>query len=106
VTDPYWTERKALVAAVTASKGELPPAVRRAIVDRARRQPTATPIPQRLAPFVDLVAETAASIEDEDVDALRGQLGEEAIFEAIVAAALGASLVRLERVDGLLGEEG
>ncbi len=105
MTDPYLTEREALVAAVTAGKGELPPAVRRAILDRARRQRTATPLPQGLAQFVDLVAEQAASIEDDDVDALRSQLGEEAIFEAIVAAALGASLVRLERVDALLGAE-
>ena len=105
MTDPYRAEREALIAAVTAGEGDLPPTLRHAILDRARREPTAIPIPEGLASFVDLVAEHAPSIEDVHVDALRDDWAEEAIFEAIVAAAIGASLVRLERVDALVVAE-
>ena len=103
--DPYRAEREALIAAVTAGDGDLPPALRRAIFDRARRELAAMPIAEGLASFVDLVAEHAPSIEDAHVDALRDDWSEEAIFEAIVAAAVGASLVRLERVDALIVAE-
>jgi hypothetical protein len=102
MTDPYRAERGALIAAVTAGEGDLASALRRAILDRARRLPTPTPIPSKLASFVDLVAEHASSIDDANVDALRSEWAEEAIFETIVATAVGASLVRLERVDALL----
>jgi alkylhydroperoxidase family enzyme len=103
VTDPYADERRALVEAVTGTAGHLAPAVRRAIMNRARGRADAAAIPGALLPFVDRVAQDATLIEDGDIDALLSAgLDEEAVFEAVVAAALGASLVRLEAVDVLL----
>jgi hypothetical protein len=103
VTDPYSDERRALVDAVTGGAGDLAPAVRTAIVDRARCGAVEGAVPAALLPFVDRVAQDATLIEDRDIDALLAAgFHEEAVFEAVVAAALGASLMRLEAVDALL----
>jgi alkylhydroperoxidase family enzyme len=103
VIDPYADERRALIEAVTGTAGHLAPAVRMAIVDRARAHADPGPIPGALLPIVDRVAQDATLIEDEDFEALiSAGLDEEAVFEAVVAAALGASLARLEAVDELL----
>jgi alkylhydroperoxidase family enzyme len=102
MSDPYAAERQALVEAVTKGDGHLSPGVRTAIVDRARGQAAAA-VPDALVGFVDLVARDAPGIADADVDAVKAAgFDEEAVFEAIVAAALGASLARLEAVDTLL----
>jgi hypothetical protein len=107
VIDPYADERRALVEAVTGTAGHLAPAVRSAIVDRARGRADAAAIPGALVPFVDRVARDSTLIEDPDVDALLSAgLAEEAVFETVVAAALGASLARLEAVDVLLERRG
>lgn len=101
MSDPYAEERRALVEAVTNGAGHLSPEVRTAIVDRARGQDVA--VPDALVEFVDRVAKDAPDIADADVDAVKAAgFDEEAVFEAIVAAALGASLARLEAVDALL----
>ena len=101
--DPYADERRALFEAVTGTAGHLAPAVRRAIVDRARDHADPAAIPGALLPFVDRLAQDATLIKDEDFEGLiSAGLDEEAVFEAVVAAALGASLARLEAVDGLL----
>jgi alkylhydroperoxidase family enzyme len=103
MNDPYALERRALVNAVTQGAGHLSPEVRTAIVDRARGQATDGVVPAALVGFVDRVAEDAPEIGDADVDAVKAAgFDEEAVFEAIVAAALGASLARLEAVDVLL----
>lgn len=103
MNDPYADERQALIFAVTGTAGHLAPVVRRAIVDRARRRADTAAIPNVLVPVVDRVAQDATLIEDPDIEALTlAGLDEEAVFEALVAAALGASLVRLEAVDVLL----
>jgi alkylhydroperoxidase family enzyme len=103
MSDPYAEERRALVEAVTQGAGHLSPEVRTAIVDRARGQAVNVEIPEALVGFVDRVAKDAPGIADADVDAVKAAgFGEEAAFEAIVAAALGASLARLEAVDGQL----
>lgn len=107
MTDPYLSERQALIAAVTTGRGRLASAVRTAIVDRARGDAGAGPIPGALVGFVDRVARDATVISDGDVDALAAEgFHDEAVFEAVVAAALGASLARLERVDQLLDPGG
>jgi alkylhydroperoxidase family enzyme len=101
MSDPYAEERRALVEAVMNGAGHLSPQVRRAIVDRAKGQDVA--VPDSLVGFVDRVAKDAPGIADADVDAVKAAgFDEEAVFEAIVAAALGASLARLEAVDALL----
>jgi alkylhydroperoxidase family enzyme len=103
MSDPYAEERRALVEAVTQDAGHLSPDLRTAIVDRARGQAADAVIPDALVGFVDRVARDAPAIADADVEAVEAAgFDEEAVFEAIVAAALGASLVRLEAVDGLL----
>jgi alkylhydroperoxidase family enzyme len=62
-----------------------------------------TALPDGIPGFTDQVAGDSTSIQDADVRGLLATgLDEEAVFEAIVAAALGSSLVRLERVDVLL----
>jgi hypothetical protein len=105
IGDPYLRERQTLITAVTAGRGSLAPDVRRAIVDRACGRSDGAMIPGPLATFVDRVSRDATAVGDADVDTLVGcGFDEEAVFEAVVAAALGASLVRLERVDELLGE--
>jgi hypothetical protein len=105
VTDPYRAERQALVAAVTSGSGQLPADTRAAIVDRARGRPVEAPIPKGLRQLTDLVARHAPAIEDADVAAPAREFGDEAVLETIVASSLGASLVRLERVDELLEDE-
>lgn len=103
--DPYADERRTLVEAVTKGAGHLSTEVRKAIVDRARGQEAA--VPDALVGFVDRVAKNASEIADADVDAVKAAgFDEEAVFEAIVAAALGASLARLEAVDALLKRRG
>jgi hypothetical protein len=102
MSDPYVAERRALVEAVERGAGHLDATVRTAIVNRARGR-DAGPIPKALVGLVDRVAHDAPAIGDVDVDAvLAAGFDEEAVFEAIVAAALGASLAPLERVDVLL----
>ena len=103
-SDPYLAERHALVAAVARNRGSLAPEVRQAIIDRAAGRPEAEPVPAMLRGFVDKAARDATEISDADITALTvtGGFDEEAVFEAIVGAALGASLARLERADALL----
>jgi hypothetical protein len=77
--------------AVLESEGELAPRVRRKIY-------AAEPVEGPLDPFVDKVRRRAHAVTDEDVAALRrAGLSEDHIFEASVAAALGAGLSRLDR---------
>ena len=100
--DPYLAERRALVDAVTQGRGSLTPEIRGGVVDRGAGRPVAGPIPRALAGFVDQISRDATGISDGDVAALTAAgFDDEAVFEAIVAAALGASLARLERVDEL-----
>ena len=101
MNDPYAEERRTLVEAVTKGAGHLSTEVRTAIVERARGQEAA--VPDSLVGFVDRVAKDAPGIADADVEAVKAAgFDEEAVFEAIVTAALGASLARLEAVDALL----
>lgn len=103
MSGPYAEERRALLKAVTKGAGHLSPDVRTAIVDRARGRAVEAAVPEALVRFVDQVAKDASGIADADVDAVKAAgYSEEAVFEAIVAAALGASLARLEAVDALL----
>ncbi len=81
--------------------GKLSPAVRRAIAGESSEE-----IPPALLPYLDKVARHAYTVTDEDVqDLLRAGLSEDEIFEATVAAALGAGLKRLRAGLAALGEE-
>lgn len=87
-----------LADAVLNGRGDLAPAVRHAIAGRAGGRADAGPVPDALAVYVDTVARHAYRVTAEQVDAL-GAAGfsEDAVFEATIAAALGAGLLRLER---------
>ena len=81
-----------LRARVVEGPGELEPGTRQAIAEE-RAVGAAPPV---LLPYLEKVAYQAWTIQDEDVEALkRAGLSEDRIFEATVAAAVGAGLKRL-----------
>ncbi len=79
-----------LEQAVLGSPGELDPELRRSIA--------AGDHPEELAEYLEKVSKHAYKVLDRDIDRLK-ELGysEDAIFEATVAAALGAARHRLQR---------
>jgi alkylhydroperoxidase family enzyme len=85
-----------LRAAALEGRGELDPKVRTAIADE-RAVGAVPPILPVLLPYLEKVAYQAYTITDEDVEALKkAGLTEDKIFEATVAAAVGAGLKRLK----------
>ncbi len=63
------------------------------------------PLPENLRRFVEKEARHAYRITDRDVaELLRSGFSEDAVFEVIVAAAVGAGLARLERGLAALAE--
>jgi len=75
--------RRALVARILEGDGEASRAQRRAAFDNAG-------LTGPLRPLIEKVVEHAHSITDEDVAAVRSSgLGEDAIFELVVCAAVG-----------------
>ncbi len=93
--------------AVLRGEGDTGTPVRAAIEARAAgRGGVAGGVPEPVMAFVDRVARHAYRVTDEDIEALRSAgYGEDAIFEIIVSAALGAASARLERgLSALRGE--
>jgi alkylhydroperoxidase family enzyme len=88
------------------------PALRRAAAEHAARAGGGSvegahgePLPGALAPYVDKVARHAWKVTDEDVAELRSAgFDEDAIYEVTVAAAVGASLARMQAGLRALGE--
>ena len=105
----YEAFKQRLVDAVIETPGDTTPALRRAALERGKRPggPRHTDIPAPLAAYIDKVARHAYKVTDEEVAALqRGGQSDNALFEITVAAALGASLERLERgMAALRGQE-
>jgi len=105
----YDAFKQRLVDAVIETPGDTTPALRRAALERATRPggPRHADIPAPLAAYIDKVARHAYKVTDEEVAALqRGGQSDNALFEITVAAALGASLERLERgMAALRGQE-
>ena len=106
---------KHLLDAVLASSGHTTSELRHAVLARAarlggRRDPgggqARDGVPAPLAGYVDKVALHAYKVTDEDLAALkRAGHSDDVLFEATVAAALGAALGRLERgLSALRGE--
>ena len=89
--------------AVLDGKGVTDPALRRAIAARAAELAGGSPtgvesIPPDLRRSVDLAAQHAWRITDEDVAALRkAGYSEDALFEIFISAAVGDGIERLER---------
>jgi alkylhydroperoxidase family enzyme len=92
MSDPHAAQMQRLIDTALDGPGELPPGVRKAIAGET----PGNGIPPALLPYLDKVAHHAYTVTDEDVEALkRAGLSEDQIFEATVAAALGAALKRL-----------
>ena len=91
-----------LRASVLEGRGELEPGVRQAIAEER----AVGAVPPFLLPYLEKVAYQAHTITDEDVEALKkAGLSEDRIYEATVAAALGAGLKRLRLGLAALGKE-
>lgn len=103
--DPHADKIQRLVDAVLDGPGELDPAVRKAIAGAIAGETGGGEIPPALLPYLGKVAHRAWTMTDEDVQALRrAGLSEDQIFEATVAAALGAGLERLRAGLAAMGE--
>ena len=55
--------------------------------------------------YIDKVGHAATRVTDDDFSAVQAEVGDDAVFELTVAAAVGAGLYRYERVLDLLSEE-
>lgn len=98
--DRHAEKMQRVVEAVLDGPGELDPSVRKAIAGEGEGQ-----IPPALLPYLDKVAHQAWTMTDEDIQALRrAGFSEDQIYEATVAAALGAGLERLRAGLAALGE--
>ena len=100
---------RVLISAVTDQSGASAPALRRAIVDglRSRRSLVESGLPHAVRAYVEQVAVDATRVTTDDIEPMRrAGLNEEVIFELTVAAALGASLARLDRCLEVMALEG
>lgn len=96
-SDPHKPHLAHLIERLVQPGGDTEPAFRRAILDG---QPPAG----ALGSFATKVAHNAARITDEHIKALKDAgHSDDAIFEVIIAASVGAGLERLERGLALLG---
>lgn len=96
VHDPYAKKMERLRHAVLRGPGSLPPHVRQAISEGAK-------LSGPLEVFAQKIAAGASTLTDDDIAELhRAHYTDDQIFEAIVSAAVGAGLFRLECVLNLL----
>jgi len=98
----YPTEVEQLVQAVSHSNGHSTANLRQNIMTYARqlteKEPVQLEVPAHLKTFVNKVALNPYKIIDADIGTLqKAGVSEDEIFEITISAALGASLVRLER---------
>lgn len=98
MTDRHGKNLERLTRRVLASPGKLEPEIRTAIA-------AGKDVPPALAAYIEKVDKHAYKVTDEDIEALlEAGYTEDQIFEATVAAALGAGLKRLRA--GLVALEG
>ena len=98
--DRHAEKMRRVVEATLEGPGELSPGVRKAIAEERYEE-----APPALRPYLEKVAHHAYQVTDDDVEALkRAGLSEDQIFEATVAAAVGAGLRRLRTGLAALGE--
>ena len=108
--DRFAERTSAVVEAVLTTSGDSDPSLRRAVYVQAAALTggaagTAGDVPEPLMSFVRKVATRAHTVADEDVESLLAAgYSEDFVFEAIVAAALGAGMARLERGLAAVGE--
>jgi hypothetical protein len=90
--NPYAKKLERLQHAVLSGPGSLPPHVRQAISEGAG-------LSGPLGVFIQKIAAEASTLTDDDIAELhRAHYTDDQIFEAIVSAAMGAGLFRLESV--------
>ena len=99
-----------LIDSVVDTPGESASALRRAVLERAKRPGSAArdaaSLPPAWTSYIDKVARHAYKVTDADVAALKATNSEDTVFELTVAAAVGAALHRLERgMAALRGQE-
>jgi len=100
MSDPQAAKVQRLIETALEGPGELPSGLRKAIAGEAPGE-----IPSNLLPYLDKVAHRAYTVTDQDVEALkRAGLSDDQIFEATVAAAVGAALKRLRAGLAALGD--
>lgn len=84
-----------MVEVMTKARGDLDPSRRSTIVTRASDRGAS--LPPDLETLVDKVAWHAYKVTDSEVEQLKGTYSEDAIFEVIVASAVGAARLRASR---------
>jgi hypothetical protein len=98
--------RERMLAALANHPGALDLPLRRAIQQRASVLGPASSdhdeLPEPLRAYVDKVARHAYKVTDEDIEGLQRSYSTRQIYEATVAAAVGASLARREAALALL----
>lgn len=87
--DPHATARDAVLDTVLRGPGQSDPALRLAASENAG-------VPLDLVALIGKVHHHAYTTTDDDVARARERYGEDAVFELIVSAALGASRQRLQ----------
>ena len=92
--EKYGALREATRAALFSSDGTIPVDVRLSIAN-------GTPPPE-LVGLVQKIRTSPHTVTDQDLDALRGKYDEDALFEIILAAAVGAAHDRLAAVSRAL----
>lgn len=100
ISHPIRAPIAATVQSALTAPGDLDPAIRAAILDRAMAvstNSTATrAVPDPLAALVDKITRHAYKVADDDVQILaRAGYSQDATFEALVSAAIGAGMARL-----------
>jgi hypothetical protein len=88
VTDPHAAIRDRVFERVLEGDGESDPAIRAAAA-------TGAGVPAELQPLVEKIHRHAWKVTDEDIAQLRATWSDDALFEIIVSASLGASRHRL-----------
>lgn len=88
LTDPHAPLREKLIATVLGAPGQTDPGTRKAVFSR-------NGVPEDLTALVDKIHDHAYKVTDDDVARAQERYGDDAMFEVIVSAALGASEQRL-----------
>ena len=88
--DRFRDRRRALLGGVRDGSGETESALRHAAMQ-------GDGVPERLQPLVRKIHDHAYKVTDDDITELKADLSEDALFEIIVCAALGAADHRFTR---------
>jgi len=89
MADRHAAARKAIEDAVLRGPGEMETHVRAALA-------AMKDAPDDLRALVEKIERAPYEVSDEDIRAMRARYSEDQIFEIVVAAALGASMRRLD----------